>query len=59
MRIKLSEWAKQNGVCYKTAWRWFHEGKLPCKAVQISTGTILVETEYSEPKKNETSEKSS
>jgi len=22
MRMKLSEWAKRNGISYKTAWRW-------------------------------------
>ena len=41
--MKLSEWARQQGICYRTAWRWFKSGKLPVRAVQISTGTILVE----------------
>lgn len=41
--MKLSVWAAQNGVRYQTAWKWFRDGKLPVKAVQLATGTILVE----------------
>jgi putative resolvase len=41
--MKLSEWAKVQGVTYKTAWNWFKAGTLPVKAVQTETGTILVE----------------
>lgn len=41
--MKLSEWAKRNGVTYKTAHRWFHTGVLPAPAKQLSTGTILVD----------------
>lgn len=44
MTIKLSEWAKQNGVTYRTAWNWFHQGKMPCAVKQTATGTILVDT---------------
>jgi len=40
--IKLSKWAKQYGVTYKTAWKWFKEGNFPAKTKQLSTGTILV-----------------
>lgn len=43
--MKLSEWAKLNGVCYKTAWRWFCNGTLPVRSKQLKTGTILVENE--------------
>lgn len=43
--MKLTQWAKKVGVCYKTAWRWFKEGKLPVAARQISTGTIIIEDE--------------
>ncbi|MBA3534799.1 MAG: IS607 family transposase [Ardenticatenales bacterium] len=38
--MKLSEYARQVGVSYKTAWRWFHAGKL--QGYQMDTGTILV-----------------
>jgi putative resolvase len=41
--MKLSEWAKTQGVSYRTAWNWFKAGTLPVKAVQTDTGTILVE----------------
>jgi predicted site-specific integrase-resolvase len=41
--MKLSEWAKLQGITYKTAWNWFKAGDLPVKAVQTATGTILVE----------------
>lgn len=40
--MKLSEWAKRNGVTYRTALRWYHDGILPARAEQLPTGTILV-----------------
>lgn len=42
-RIKLSQWARENSLSYHSAWRMFNAGKLPVKAVQLETGTILVE----------------
>jgi putative resolvase len=39
--MKLSFWAKSQGICYLTAYRWFKAGKIP-GAVQKDTGTILV-----------------
>lgn len=41
--MKLSEWARLQGISYRTAWNWFKTGTLPVKAVQTGTGTILVE----------------
>ncbi len=41
--LKLSEWARKQGISYLTAWRWFRAGKLPVPARQMPTGTILVE----------------
>jgi len=41
--MKLAEWAKQQGVSYKTAYRWFRSGILPVPCRQLPTGTILVE----------------
>ncbi|ABZ84026.1 resolvase, n terminal domain [Heliomicrobium modesticaldum Ice1] len=41
--MKLSEWAKKNGITYRTAWQWFKAGKLPVPAVQMPTGTILIQ----------------
>lgn len=41
--MKLSSWARKQGVSYLTAWRWFKSGKLPVPARQLPSGTILVE----------------
>ncbi|MGH9071140.1 MAG: IS607 family transposase, partial [Acidimicrobiales bacterium] len=41
--MKLSDWAKQNGVSRQSATRWFHAGVLPVPARQLATGTILVD----------------
>lgn len=40
--MKLSAWAKQQGLAYKTAWRMWKAGKLPVPAEQLPTGTIIV-----------------
>lgn len=43
--IKLSQWAKKQGITYKTAWLWVKNGKMPSdvKVKVMPTGTILVE----------------
>lgn len=41
--MKLSEWAKQQGIAYITAWRWFKDGKLPVAATKTPSGSILVD----------------
>ncbi|MEN8216766.1 MAG: IS607 family transposase [Pseudomonadota bacterium] len=46
--MKLSDWAKSQGISYKTAWRWFNEGKLPVEAKQMATGTILIKSSKTE-----------
>ena len=38
--MKLSQYAKQAGVSYKTAWRWYKAGTLD--AYQTATGMIIV-----------------
>jgi predicted site-specific integrase-resolvase len=40
--MKLSVWAKKVGVSYRTAWRWYKEGKLPVDAEKTPTGTIII-----------------
>jgi putative resolvase len=40
--MKLSVWAKQNGISYMTAYRMFHNKTLPIPAEQFATGTIIV-----------------
>ena len=47
--MKLSTWARQQGVQYKTAHRWFQKGILPVPARQLPTGTILVEVQSAQP----------
>lgn len=39
-RIKLSDWARQNGVSWRTAYRYWKNGQL--NGEQLPTGTILV-----------------
>ncbi len=41
--MKLSDWARAQGVHPKTAYRWWREGTLPVPARQINARTILVE----------------
>jgi putative resolvase len=41
--MKLKDYARQQGVSYRTAWRWWKAGKLPGR--QMDTGTIPIETE--------------
>jgi putative resolvase len=41
--MKLKDYARQQGVSYRTAWRWWKTGKLP--GHQMDTGTILIETQ--------------
>lgn len=44
--MKLSDWAKKQGIAYLTAYRWFKDNRLPVKAYQSDSGTIIVEDEY-------------
>ena len=38
--MKLSQYAKQLGICYKTAWRWFKSGEID--GYQTRTGTVII-----------------
>ncbi len=38
--MKLSQYAKQTGISYKTAWRWYKAGTLD--AYKTATGTVIV-----------------
>jgi predicted site-specific integrase-resolvase len=42
--MKLADWARQEGVTYHTAYRWFRLGQMPVPAEQLPSGTILVRT---------------
>lgn len=39
--MKLSDYAKQQGISYRTAFRWWQAGQLP--GYQAATGTIIVQ----------------
>ena len=41
MKIKLSDYAKQEGISYKTAWVWFHKGMIP-NAERLQSGSIRI-----------------
>ncbi|MFJ2260091.1 IS607 family transposase [Streptomyces sp. NPDC087844] len=41
--MKLSEWARQQGVSYQIAWRWVKDGKMPVPVRQAPSGTWLVD----------------
>ncbi|MBB5783587.1 IS607 family transposase [Nonomuraea jabiensis] len=40
--MKLSEWARRNGVHYQTAWQWARDGKMPVPVIKTATGRYLV-----------------
>ena len=47
MRLSLADWARQRGVPYRTANRWFHQGLLP-EGVQprtLPSGALEVEVD--------------
>lgn len=41
--MKLSDWAKKQGISYRTTWNWHKSGKMPVKTTITPSGTILVE----------------
>ena len=41
--MKLSQYAKQQGISYSTALRWWHQGVI--RGYQAPSGTIIVEAE--------------
>lgn len=45
--MRLSAWARQTGVSYKTAWRMWKAGRLPVPAEQLATGTVIVHSSAS------------
>lgn len=48
--MKLSDWARKQGISYRTAWNQFRSGKLPVPARQLPTGTIIVDEVVRESK---------
>ena len=45
--MKLSQYAKQQGISYRTALRWFRAGTI--KGYQAPTGTIIVTEGETQP----------
>ncbi|CAN5538759.1 IS607-like element IS1535 family transposase [soil metagenome] len=41
--MKLSDYAREEGVHYITAYRWWREGRLPLPSRQLPSGTIVVD----------------
>jgi len=39
---KLSVWARENNISYKTAYNWFNENKLPVDAIKTESGSIFI-----------------
>lgn len=39
--MKLTDWAKKQGVCYRSAWNYFHADKIP-GAFRLPSGAIIV-----------------
>ncbi|WP_414583825.1 HNH endonuclease [Scytonema sp. PCC 10023] len=46
--MKLSDYAKSQGVSYRTAWNWWKQGII--KGRQLPTGTIPLQIEHIHPK---------
>jgi putative resolvase len=46
--VKLVEWARQQGISYKTAWRWVKDDAMPVPWRQLPSGTILVDAPVDE-----------
>ena len=40
--MKLSVWAGEQGISYRTAWRMWRDGRLPVPAEQLATGTVIL-----------------
>lgn len=47
--MKLSHWARKQGILYRTAWLMFNQGKLP-NAYRLPTGTIIIQDEPTKTK---------
>jgi putative resolvase len=46
--VKLVEWARRQGISYKTAWRWVKDDAMPVPWRQLPGGTILVDAPVDE-----------
>ena len=44
IKMKLSQWAKEKGIAYKTAWNLYKNNKIP-NAYKLESGTIIIPNE--------------
>lgn len=51
--MKLSKWAKKQGINYRTAWNHFHKGLIP-EAYRLPSGAIIVPDEKVQNKQEHT-----
>lgn len=49
--MKLSQYAKQIGVCYRTAWNYYKANQIP-GAYELPSGTIIVPDEINQQNQN-------
>ena len=47
--MKLPDYAKELGISYTTAWRWWKAGKLPHPASKTESGLIIVDYKSNSP----------
>ncbi len=47
--MKLSVWARREGIHYITAWRWWRTGKLAVHAYQTPSGSVIVSVPDARP----------
>jgi len=49
-KIKLSEWAKRHGVCYRTAYNYFKQGRFEDRCEVNGKGSIYIFEEKAKEK---------
>jgi putative resolvase len=49
--MKLADYAKQMGVCYETAWRWYRDGKIQGR--RVGAHTIIITEGQEAPKREQ------
>jgi putative resolvase len=49
--MKLSKWAKKQGICYRTAWNLFKANEIP-HAYKLESGTIIVPDDVPDKKEH-------
>lgn len=50
MKKKLSEWAKENAVCYRTAWNYYKKGRFEGRVYVSPEGSIFLDEDRDKDK---------